>query len=73
MRIAIDHTGDAAIENALNNRRTWIKKSLETVFSIALCRQPGDKGQLKKLFLTMFDLRSLIVLTFSIGTYPVCG
>ena len=44
------------------------QKSLETVFLIALCRQA-----IKKLFLTMFDLRWLIVLTFSIDTYPVCG
>ena len=43
-----------AIENVLNNRRTWIKKSLETVFSIAICRQSGDKWQSKTLFLTTF-------------------
>ena len=29
------------------------KKSLETVFLIAICRLSGDKWQLKTLFLTM--------------------
>ena len=48
------------------------QKSLETVFSIAICRPSGDKWQSKKLFLTVFDLRSLIVLAFSIAAYPVC-
>ena len=42
------------------------KKSLVTVFSIAVCRQTGDKWQSKTLFLTIFDLCLLIVLTFSI-------
>ena len=46
-------------------------KSLEIVFLIAICRQSGDKWQLKTLFLTIFDLRSSIVLTFSIAIYPV--
>ena len=32
------------------------QKSLETVFLIAICRQSGDKWQLKTLFLTFFDL-----------------
>ena len=31
----------------------------------------GDKWQSKTLFLTTFDLRSSIVLAFSIATYPV--
>ena len=31
-------------------------KSLDTVFSIAICRQWGDKWQSKTLFLTFFDL-----------------
>ena len=47
------------------------QKSLETVFSIAICRQLGDKWQSKSLFLTRFDLRSSIVLTFTIAAYPV--
>ena len=46
-------------------------KSIETVFSIAICRQCGDKWQSKTLFLTIFGLRSSIVLTFSIAAYPV--
>ena len=49
------------------------QKSLETVFSIAICRQSGDKCQSKTLFLTIFDLHSWIVLTFSIAAYPVCS
>ena len=48
------------------------QKSLETVFSIAIYRQTGDKWQSKTLFLTIFDLRSSVVLTFLIATYPVC-
>ena len=46
------------------------KKSIETLFSIAIYRQSGDKWQSKTLFLTFFDLRSSIVLTFSIAAYP---
>ena len=48
------------------------QKSLETAFSIAICRQSGDKWQSKTLFLSIFDLRSPMVLTFLIATYPVC-
>ena len=36
-------------------------KLLETVFSIAICRQSGHKQQSKIMFLTIFDLRSSIV------------
>ena len=43
-------------------------KSPETVFSIAICRQSGDKWQSKTLFLTNFDLRSSIVLTFTLDS-----
>ena len=46
-------------------------KSIETVFSIVICRQCGDKWQSKTLFITICDLRSSIVLTFSIAAYPV--
>ena len=51
-----------------------VNKSLETVFSIAICRQSGDKRQSKTLFyvLTILDLRSSIVLTFSIAAYLKC-
>ena len=48
------------------------KKSIETVFSIAIRRQCGDKWQSKTLFITIFDLHSSIVLVFSIAAYPVC-
>ena len=44
---------------------------LEIVFSISICRMSGDKRQLKTLFLTILDLRSSIVLTFSITAYLV--
>ena len=47
------------------------RKSLRTVFLIAICRQSGDKRQSKSLFLTIFDLRSSIVSTFSIAAYPL--
>ena len=46
------------------------QNSIETVFSIAICRQ-GDKWQSKTLFLLIFDQRSQIVLAFSIAAYPV--
>ena len=46
--------------------------SLETVFSIAICRQPDVKRQSKNLFLTILDLRLALVLTFSIAAYLVC-
>ena len=46
--------------------------SLETVFSIAICRQSGDKRQSKTLFLTILNLRSPIVLAFSIAAYLKC-
>ena len=48
------------------------QKSIETVFSIVICRQCGDKWQSKTLFLTIFDQRSSIVLAFSVAAYPVC-
>ena len=41
------------------------------MFSIAICRHSGDKWPSKTLFLTIFDLDSSIVLTFSIAVYPV--
>ena len=37
------------------------QKSLETEFSIAICRHTGDKWQWKTLFLSIFDPRSSIV------------
>ena len=48
------------------------QKSIETVFTIAICRQCGDKWQSKTLYLTIFDLHSSIVLAFLIAAYPVC-
>ena len=46
-------------------------KSLEIVFSIAICRQLSNKWQSKTMFLTIFDLRSSIVLTISIAANQV--
>ena len=37
-----------------------------------IARKSGDKGHSKILFLTIFYLRSSIVLTLSIATDPVC-
>ena len=45
----------------------WI--SLETVF--LKIEKSGHKWLSKTLFPTIFDLRSSIVLTFSIAAYPV--
>ena len=47
-------------------------KSLEKVFSIAICRQSDNKRQSKTLFLTVLDLRSSIVITFYIAAYLKC-
>ena len=48
------------------------QKSLETEYSIAICRLTGDKWQSKTLFLAIFDPRSSIVKSgFSIAAYPV--
>ena len=47
------------------------QKSMQTVFSIAICRQWGDKWQSKTLFLLIFSLHSSIVLAFWIAAYPV--
>ena len=41
--------------------RNVYKKSIETVFLIAICRPTGDKWQLKTLFLSIFDPLSSIV------------
>ena len=45
---------------------------IETVFSIVICRQWGDKWQSKTLFLLIFNLGSSIVLAFLIAAYLVC-
>ena len=49
------------------------RKSVETVFLIAICRHWGDKWQSKMLFLFTLYLSSLIVLAFFIAAYPVCS
>ena len=46
------HTELVAIDNALKIVERG-SKSLETVFSMAICRQSGDKRQSKTLFLTI--------------------
>ena len=45
------------------------QKSLETEFLIAICHHTDDKWQSKTMFLTIFYLRSSIVLAFLIATY----
>ena len=57
------HTGLASIENAFNYRQTRIKNRYK--------QATGDRWQSKTLFLTIFDLRSSVVLTFSIAAYPI--
>ena len=47
------------------------QRSKEIVLSVAICHQWSDKWQSKTLFLLIFDLRSSIVLAFSIAAYPV--
>ena len=47
------------------------KKSLETVFSIAILCQSGDKWQPKTLFKMIYDLHLSIVLTFLIVAIQV--
>ena len=51
----------------LNDRRTGIENGEKQRL-----RQLGDKWQSKPMFLNIFDLRSSIVITFLIATYPVC-
>ena len=48
------------IENVQNISTNVDQKSLETEFSIAICRPTGDKWQSKTLFLANFDPRSSI-------------
>ena len=55
-----------AIENAHRNRRTWIENRSNCNY-----HPIGGKWQSKTLFLIMFYLRSSIVLTFLIATFPV--
>ena len=59
--------------NRKRSEQSWNAghKLLETVFMIAICRQSDNKRQSKTLFLTIFDLPSSIVLTFSIAAYRV--
>ena len=47
------------------------KKSLETEFSIAICRLIGNKWQSKTLFLLIFDPSHRLLRAFSIATYRV--
>ena len=48
------------------------RKSLETEFSIAICRPTGDKWQPKTLFLANFDPRSSICKSVFECRLPVC-
>ena len=60
-----DHTGYVAMENVKILSTNVDKKSFETEFLIAICRQSGDKWRWKILFLVIFDLCLLRVF------YPV--
>ena len=47
------------------------QKSLETEFSIAICRPTGDKWQSKTLFLAILVHVRRLLREFLIATYPV--
>ena len=47
------------------------QNSIETVFSIAICHQSGDKWQWKTVS-NELNLRSPTILEFSIAAYTVC-
>ena len=55
------HTSDRWRSKTLILPTNVDQKSLETGFSIAICRPTGDKCQSKPLFLAIFDPRSSIV------------
>ena len=78
--LTIDERGSKITRNSVFDKQS---KTLLTIdergskisrnsVSIAICHQTGDKWQSKTLFLTNFDLRSTVVLTFSIAAYPMC-
>ena len=58
---ASDHTQGRRQSKTSILLRNVDQKSIETVFSIAICRPTGDKWQSKTLFLSIFDPRSSIV------------
>ena len=60
------------MENALTVVEPGSKIARNSV-SIAICHPLGDKWQSKTLFLTIFNLCSLIVLMFLIATYRLCS
>ena len=60
----------AAIENALSNRRTRFKIARNSVLDSHLS-PAGRQMAIENHVSTIFDLRSSIVLTFSIAAYPV--
>ena len=47
------------------------QKSIETVFSIVICRLLGDKMAIENSVSNDFYLRSSIVFAFSIAAFPV--
>ena len=65
------YTGDRPQSKTLLTIDGRDRKSLEAAYLFAMCRQSGDKWQSKTLFLTIFDLRLSIELTFSIAASPV--
>ena len=77
------NTGDLSLmETYITTPGRWQSKTLLTIdeggskiarnsFFIAICHQSGDKWHWKTLFLKIFYLSLLIVLTFSIAVYSV--
>ena len=53
-------------------KKHGLKIARNSVFDCHMSPQLGDKWQSKTLFLTIFYLRSSIVLLFLIAAYPVC-
>ena len=77
LQLPVDQTERCLTPGGGNRKRSQQstdadQKSIETVFSIPICRHTGDKWESKTLFLLIFDLRSWIVFVFSIAAYPVC-
>ena len=57
---AVHRTGRWQLKTPILSRNVD-KKSIETVFLIAICRPTGDKWQSKTLFLSIFDPHYSIV------------
>ena len=67
----MQNTPRRRLSKTLSTIDTWGSKLDRNMFSIAICRQIGDKWQSKTVS-NQFYLRSSPVLEFSIAYYPVC-